>query len=83
VRGVDSGLAERGTAFRPMVVLRTLPSLFGLRRVADAKLEVIDHVRQGLTAHAMDQLLRLEARGIEARGFIPFGTSCLAVGIKD
>jgi SAM-dependent methyltransferase len=66
-----------------VLLLRTLPSLLHLRRAEDAELKVSDHVREGLSARAMNRLLHMEARRIEAGGSIPFGTSCMAVGIKD
>jgi SAM-dependent methyltransferase len=85
-----------GSGFRPeygtylfaplppvVLLLRTLPSLLGLRRPADAELQSSEHVPEGLTARAMDRLLDIEAKRIEAGGSIPFGTSLLAVCIKD
>jgi len=85
-----------GSGFRPgyasylfaplppvVLLLRTLPSLLGLRRPAEAELETSDHVREGLAARMIDRLLDIEARRICAGGTIPFGTSCLAVCIKE
>jgi SAM-dependent methyltransferase len=66
-----------------VLVFRTLPSLLSLRRPADAELQDSDHVRQGVAARTFDRLLDFEARRIEAGGTIPFGTSCLAVCIKE
>jgi SAM-dependent methyltransferase len=85
-----------GTGFRPeyatylfaplppgVLLLRTLPSVLGLRRPADAEIQSSEHVRQGLTARIVDRLLDTEAQRIGSGGTIPFGTSCLAVCIKD
>ncbi len=86
---INSGFRpEYGTyLFAPLpplvLLLRTLPSLLGLRRPADAEMQTSEHVRQGLTAHIMDRLRDTEAQRIGAGGTIPFGTSCLAVCIKD
>jgi SAM-dependent methyltransferase len=66
-----------------VLLLRTLPSLLGLRRPADAELQASEHVRQGFSARAIDRLLDSEAQRISAGGTIPFGTSCLAACIKD
>jgi SAM-dependent methyltransferase len=68
----------------PVVLLRrTLPSLLGLRRPADAQLQTSEHVPEGATARIMDRLLDIEAKRIKAGGTIPFGTSCLTVCSKD
>jgi SAM-dependent methyltransferase len=68
----------------PFVLLfKTLPSLLGLRRPADAELQVSDHVRQGFSVHIIGRLLDSEAQHIRAGGTIPFGTTCLAACIKD
>lgn len=66
-----------------VLLLRTLPSLVGLRRPADAELQASEHVRQGFSARVIDRLLDSEAQHIRAGGTIPFGTSCLAACIKD
>jgi SAM-dependent methyltransferase len=66
-----------------VLLLRTLPSLVGLRRPADAELQASEHVRQGFSARVIDRLLDSEAQRIRAGGTIPFGTSCLAACIKD
>ena len=68
-----------GSGFRPehatylfaplppfVLLLRTLPSLLGLRRPADAELQAHEHVRRGLTARTIDRLLGTEARRIRA-----------------
>ena len=85
-----------GSGFRPeyatylfaplppaVLLLRTLPSVLGLRRPTDGELEGSDHIRQGLAARIIGRLLDTEARHICAGGVIPFGTSCLAVCIKE
>ena len=85
-----------GSGFRPeyatylfaplppvVFLLRTLPSLLNLREPADAELQDSDHVREGIAARTFDRLLDSEARRIEAGGTVPFGTSCLAVCIKE
>ncbi|OBH58711.1 hypothetical protein A5686_23710 [Mycobacterium sp. E2479] len=73
--------------FAPLVpvvfLLRTLPSLLGVRRQADAELYSAEHVRQGFSVDSIDGLLAVEARRILAGGTIAFGTSCLAVCVKD
>jgi SAM-dependent methyltransferase len=66
-----------------VLLLRTLPSVLGLRHSGDTELQASDHVRQGLAARIIDRLLDTEAQRIEAGGAIPFGTSCLAVCIKE
>ena len=66
-----------------VLLLRTLPSVLRLRRPVDAEVQSSEHVRQGLSARIVDQLLDIEARRIEAGGSIAFGSSCLAVYIKD
>jgi SAM-dependent methyltransferase len=86
---IDNGFRpEYGTyLFAPLpplvLLLRTLPSLLGLRRPADDEVPTSEHVPQGFSAHIMDRVLNTEAQRIEAGGTIPFGTSCLAVCIKD
>ncbi|MGO9098780.1 MAG: methyltransferase domain-containing protein [Mycobacterium sp.] len=85
-----------GSGFRPeyatylfaplppfVLLLRTLPSLLGLRRPSDPEVQASEHVRQGFSAGMVERLLNTEAQRIEAGGIIPFGTSCLAVFIKD
>ena len=64
-------------------VLATYFHQLRLRRPADDEAPTSEHVPQGFTAHIMDRLLDTEAQRIEAGGTIPFGTSCLAVWIKD
>jgi SAM-dependent methyltransferase len=66
-----------------VLLLRTLPSMLNLRRPADAELQASEHVCQGLTARMLERLLDSEAQRIRAGGTIPFGTSCLAVCVKD
>jgi SAM-dependent methyltransferase len=86
---IDSGFKpEYGTyLFAPLppfvLMLRTLPSLLGLRQASDDELHSSEHVREGFSARIIDRLLVREAQRIEAGGTIPFGTSCLAVCIKD
>ena len=66
-----------------VLLLRTLPSALRLRKPTDAQLPATEHVREGLTARVVDRLLGIEAQRIDAGGTIAFGTSCLAVCIKD
>jgi SAM-dependent methyltransferase len=66
-----------------VLLLRTLPSLLGLRRPEDEELQASEHVREGFSARIINRLLDREAQRIRAGGTIPFGTSCLAVCIKD
>lgn len=66
-----------------VLLLRTLPSLLGLRRPADAELQTSEHVRQGFSTRVLDRLLDSEAQRIGAGGTIPFGTSCLVACSKD
>jgi len=87
--------AVRASGFRPVyatylfallppavLVGRTLPSLAGMRRAADAESRTTQHVL-GVTGHVIDRLLAAEARRINSGGTIPFGTSCLAVCVKN
>jgi SAM-dependent methyltransferase len=64
-------------------LLRTLPSLLRLRGAADDEHQASEHVREGLSARVVDRLLDTEAKRIHAGRTIPFGTSCLAVYIKE
>lgn len=64
-------------------LLRTLPSLAGRRQPEDEEQQTTEHVREGISARIIDQLLEAEARRIEAGGAIPFGTSCLLVCKRD
>lgn len=66
-----------------VLLLRTLPSVLGRRRSGDAELQASEHTHKGLTARIVARLLDAEAQRIEAGGSIPFGTSCLAVCIKE
>ena len=66
-----------------VLLLRTLPSLLGLRRPEDEDLRASEHVREGFSARAINRLLDMESQRIRAGGTIPFGTSCLAVCIKE
>lgn len=60
-------------------LLRTLPSLMGLRRGHNVESATSDHVRGGFSMKVMDALLDNEAKKIDAGGSMRFGTSCLAV----
>ncbi|PJE24618.1 MAG: hypothetical protein CK431_05060 [Mycobacterium sp.] len=64
-------------------LLRTLPSLRGRRQPEDEEQQTSEHVREGLSARIIDRMLETEAQRIEKGGTIPFGTSCLAVCMKD
>jgi len=66
-----------------VLLLRTLPSLLGLRQPTDTELQASEHLPEGRIAHIMDRLLDIEAKRIETGGTIPFGTSCLVVCRKD
>jgi SAM-dependent methyltransferase len=66
-----------------VLLLRTVPSLLGLRKPTDAQLQESEHVPEGFTARVLDKLLDTEGQRIEAGGTIPFGTGCFAVCIKD
>ena len=67
----------------PLVFLRrTIPSLLRLRQGADAHHQTAEHAPGGLVGRLMDGLLDIEGRRIEAGDSVPFGTSCLAVGIR-
>jgi SAM-dependent methyltransferase len=66
-----------------VLLLRTLPSLLGQRRPEDEDLRASEHVREGFSARAINRLLDMESQRIRAGGTIPFGTSCLAVCIKE
>ena len=86
---VDSGFRPAyGTyLFAPLpplvFLVRTLPSLMGLRHPPESEAPTSEFVRQGFSAQVMDRLLDAEAKRIEAGNTIPFGTSCLAVCTKD
>jgi len=68
----------------PLVLLmRTLPSLLGLRRPTEGDVEGSEHMPEGVAARIMDRLLDIEAQRIEAGSTIPFGTSCLMACTKD
>ena len=67
----------------PVFLLRTVPSLLGLRRGVDEQRQATEHTQGGLAAIIIDRLLEHEARRIAAGGTVPFGTSCLAVAVKD
>lgn len=68
----------------PLVfLLRTIPSLLGMRQGVDEQRQAAEHVPGGILARLMDRSLDIEARRIEAGARIPFGTSCLAVAVKD
>ncbi|MFV0495770.1 class I SAM-dependent methyltransferase [Mycobacterium sp.] len=64
-------------------LLRTVPSWLRLRRAEDMEEQTADHVREGFAARVVNRLVDREARRIEAGGTIPFGSSCLAVFVKD
>ncbi|WP_445166412.1 class I SAM-dependent methyltransferase [Mycolicibacterium sp. Dal123E01] len=66
-----------------VLLFRTLPSLLGLRKPSEEELPASEFVREGFSARILDRVLDAEARRISAGGTIPFGTSCLAVCIKD
>lgn len=68
----------------PLVFLmRTVPSLLGMRQGVDEQRQAAEHAPGGLAARLMDGLLDIEARRIEAGNGIPFGTSCLAIAVRD
>jgi SAM-dependent methyltransferase len=66
-----------------VLVLRTLPSLLGLRQGADPDRDAAEHAPRGAAANLMDRLLAAEYSRIEAGRTIPFGGSCLCVAAKD
>jgi SAM-dependent methyltransferase len=68
----------------PLVfVLRTIPSLLGLRQGVDEQRQAAEHAPKRLAAWLMDRLLDIEARRIEAGRHVPVGTSCLAVAVAE
>jgi SAM-dependent methyltransferase len=88
--------AVRGSGFKPeygtymfaplppfVFVLRTVPSLLRLRQPPDDERHAAEHVPEGFSARVIDRLLDIEAQRIKAGETIPFGTSCLAVCIKE
>jgi SAM-dependent methyltransferase len=88
--------AVLGAGFRPeygtylfaplppiVFLLRTLPSLVGLRQASDDEVGASEHVQEGFSQRVINRVLDREAQRIGAGGTIPFGTSCLAVCIKD
>jgi SAM-dependent methyltransferase len=64
-------------------LLRTVPSRLGLRQGVDEQRQAAEHAPEGPAAWLIDRLLGLEAWRIEAGRGIPFGTSCLAVAVRD
>jgi SAM-dependent methyltransferase len=66
-----------------ILLLRTLPSWFGLRRGATAEDDAEVHGRQGIAARLMGSLLATEHRRIDAGSTLPFGGSCLMVAVKE
>ena len=70
--------------FPPLVfLLRTVPSLLGVRQGLDEQREAAEHAPGGMAMRLIDKFLDVEARRIAAGATIPFGTSCLAIAIKD
>jgi SAM-dependent methyltransferase len=68
----------------PLVfMLRTLPSLLGLRQGVDEQRQAAEHAPKGLAARLIERWLDVEARRIAAGRGIPFGTSCLAVAVTE
>ena len=67
----------------PVFLLRTVPSLLGLRRGVDEQRLAAEHAPDGMAVRLIDRLLDIEARRIEAGRRVPFGTSCLGVAVKD
>lgn len=65
-----------------VLLLRTLPSILGLRKFSDGEMSSSEHVRQGPGAGILDRILNIEAHRIEAGHTFPCGTSCLAVCVK-
>lgn len=63
----------------PVFLLRTLPSRLGFRGPGGASRAEGEHVPGGPVGRAVDRILEIEARRIEAGRAVPFGTSCLAV----
>lgn len=61
--------------------LRTLPTLLGRRRPDDTEQSASDHVRR--STRFLLRLLDAEGRRIERGSRLPFGTSCLAVCVKE
>ncbi|MDP7720887.1 class I SAM-dependent methyltransferase [Mycobacterium sp. TY814] len=94
LRSLKHALA--GSGFRPeyatyifaplppfIFAMRTLPSLRGRRRPEDEEKQTFEHVREGVSARVVDRILEAEAQRVEAGRPIPFGSSCLAVYVRD
>lgn len=64
-------------------LLRTVPSMLGMRTGVDEQRQAAEHAPGGLAARLIDALLNVEGRRIEVGKRIPFGTSCLAVAVRD
>jgi SAM-dependent methyltransferase len=68
----------------PLVfLLRTVPSLLGMRTGVDEQRQAAEHAPGGLAAWLMAALLDVEGRRIETGKHVPFGTSCLAMALRD
>ena len=66
-----------------VLVLRTLPSLLGLRKGADPDRDAAEHAPRGVAARLMQYALDAEYNRIAAGKTIPAGGSCLCVAIND
>jgi len=68
----------------PLVfLLRTVPSKLGLRHGSDGQRLAAEHAPEGPAARLLERLLELEAQRVEAGRSMSFGSSCLAVAVKD
>ncbi len=67
----------------PIFLLRTIPSLLGIRRSVDENTTRQEHSRRpGFLGRQIERILRWEQSLIERLQPLPFGSSCLIVGRK-
>jgi len=66
----------------PIFLLRTAPTLLGLRRDAGDRRNEAEHNPSGLAARVIDRLLAWEFRRLDAGRSVWFGTSCICVAVR-
>ena len=87
LRGAGFRVAFASYMFMPLppvvFVRRTLPSRLGFHTGLDPERAASEHAPDGAAARLMRHALDFEFRRIEAGKTLPFGSSCLAVAVKD
>lgn len=64
----------------PILLLRALPTLLGVRRPRSPESSVSEHsLKPGIISWLVSRILDLEARWLESARRVPLGTSCLVV----